>query len=129
MDQYYEEKKRKGYILTPHRGEIYLVDLSDRVGSEQGGVRPAVIVQNETGNLYSPTTIVCPMTPKRKKMSATHVELTPGDAGIVQDSTVLCEQVRVIDKARIRRKLGEVRSLEKIRDINRKIMISVGIGG
>ena len=129
MDQYYEEKKRKGYILTPHRGEIYLVDLSDRLGSEQGGIRPAVIVQNETGNLYSPTTIVCPMTSKRKKMSATHVELTPGDAGIAQDSTVLCEQVRVIDKARIRRKLGEVRSPEKIRDINRKIMISVGIGG
>ncbi len=129
MDQDYEEKKRKGYILTPHRGEIYLVDLSDRVGSEQGGVRPAVIVQNETGNLYSPTTIVCPITSKRKKMSATHVELTPGDAGIAQESTVLCEQVRVIDKARIRRKLGEVRSPEKIRDINRKIMISVGIGG
>lgn len=110
-----------------HRGEIYLIDLSDQVGSEQGGVRPAVVVQNETGNLYSPTTIICPLTSKKKRMSATHVALTPSDAGVAQESTVLCEQVRVIDKARIRKKLGEVNNMRKIEDINKKILISFGI--
>jgi mRNA interferase MazF len=111
-----------------HRGEIYLIDLSNQVGCEQSGVRPAVIVQNETGNMYSPTTIVCPLTTKKKKMSATHVVLTTIDAGVVQDSTVLCEQVRVIDKTRILKKLGEVKNLKKIEDINQKILVSFGIG-
>ncbi len=111
-----------------HRGEIYLIDLCDQVGSEQSGVRPAVVVQNEIGNLHSPTTIVCPLTSKRKSMSATHVTLTPEDAGVIQESTVLCEQVRVIDKARIRKKLGEVKNMTKIEDINNKILISFGIG-
>lgn len=111
-----------------HRGEIYLIDLSNQVGSEQGGVRPAIIVQNEIGNLHSPTTIVCPLTSKKKTMSATHVALSPDDAGIIQDSTVLCEQVRVIDKARIRKKVGEVKNKQKIEDINQKILVSFGIG-
>lgn len=109
------------------RGEIYLIDLSNQVGSEQGGIRPAVIVQNEAGNVHSPTTIVCPLTSRQKSMAATHVNLTPEDAGIIKDSTVLCEQVRVIDKTRIKRKLGEVRNLEKIEDINQKILVSFGI--
>lgn len=111
-----------------HRGEIYLIDLSNQVGSEQGGIRPAVIVQNEMGNQYSPTTIVCPLTSKKKNMSATHVSLTPEDAGVVQDSVVLCEQVRVIDKVRIKKKLGEVINRSKIEDINNKILVSFGIG-
>ncbi|MBQ7171910.1 MAG: type II toxin-antitoxin system PemK/MazF family toxin, partial [Clostridia bacterium] len=68
------------------------------------------------------------LTSKKKKMSATHVVLTTSDAGVVQDSTVLCEQVRVIDKARIRKKLGGVKNLEKIEDINQKILVSFGIG-
>lgn len=110
-----------------HRGEIYLIDLSNQVGSEQSGVRPAVVVQNEMGNLHSQTTIVCPLTSKQKGMAATHVNLTPDDAGIIKESTVLCEQVRVIDKARIKKKLGEVRNLEKIEDINQKILVSFGI--
>lgn len=110
-----------------HRGEIYLIDLSNQVGSEQGGVRPAVVVQNEMGNTYSPTTIVCPLTSKKKTMSATHVCLTPEDAGVMTESTVLCEQVRVIDKTRIRKKLGEIKNLAKINDINQKILVSFGI--
>lgn len=110
-----------------HRGEIYLIDLSDQVGSEQSGVRPAVVVQNEIGNMYSPTTIVCPLTSRSKSMSATHVGLTTEDAGILRDSTVLCEQVRVIDKTRIKKKLGEVKNLKKIEDINQKILISFGL--
>ena len=110
------------------RGEIYLIDLSNQIGSEQSGIRPAVVVQNDTGNIHSPTTIVCPLTSKQKSMAATHVNLTPEDAGVIKESTVLCEQVRVIDKTRIKRKLGEVRNLEKLEDINQKILVSFGIG-
>lgn len=110
-----------------HRGEIYLVDLNSHVGSEQSGIRPALIVQNEKGNTYSPTTIVCPLTSKQKPLQETHVFLTTGDCGIVKDSTVLCEQVRVIDKSRIMKKVGEVINRQKIEDINRKLMISMGI--
>ena len=109
------------------RGEIYLIDLTNQVGSEQSGVRPAVIVQNEKGNIHSPTTIICPLTSTSKNMSATHVSLTPDDAGVIMDSTVLCEQVRVIDKARIKKKLGEITNMKKILDINQKILISFGI--
>lgn len=110
-----------------HRGEIYLIDLSNQVGSEQGGIRPAVIVQNEIGNTYSPTTIICPLTSRQKNMSATHVELSTKDAEIIKDSIVLCEQVRVIDKSRIKKKLGEVKNMQKIEDINKKILVSFGI--
>lgn len=110
------------------RGEIYLIDLTDQIGSEQSGVRPAVVVQNEMGNLHSPTTIICPLTSKSKSMAATHVSLTPYDAGVVKESTVLCEQVRVIDKSRIKKKLGEVTNMKKIEDINHKILVSFGIG-
>lgn len=110
-----------------HRGDIYLIDLSDQVGSEQSGVRPAVVVQNEMGNMHSPTTIICPLTSKQKNMAVTHVSLTPEDAGVIRESTVLCEQVRVIDKTRIKRKLGEVKNLRKIEDINQKILVSFGI--
>lgn len=110
-----------------HRGEIYLVDLRDNVGSEQGGVRPAVIVQNEVGNNNSPTTIVCPLTSKQKKKIPTHVDLSVRDCQILVDSTVLCEQVRVIDRARIKKKLGEIKNREKIEDINRKILVAFGL--
>ncbi len=110
-----------------HRGEIYLVDLSNHVGSEQSGIRPALIVQNEKGNTHSPTTIVCPLTSKNKQFLDTHVMLSPTDCGVIKDSIVLCEQVRVVDKARIMKKLGEVKNQEKIEDINRKLLISLGM--
>ena len=109
------------------RGEIYLIDLSDYIGSEQSGIRPAVVVQNNMGNIHSPTTIVCPLTSKKKDLEATHVILRPEDAGVIKESVVLCEQVRVIDKSRIKKKLGEVTNLQKIEDINQKISISLGL--
>lgn len=111
------------------RGEIYLVDLSSHIGSEQSGVRPALIVQNDIGNAYSPTTIICPLTSQVKTNVNTHVTLTPDDCGILRDSIVLCEQVRVVDKSRLMKKLGEVTNQQKINDINRKLMISIGLGG
>lgn len=110
------------------RGEIYLVDLSDQVGSEQSGIRPAVIVQNEIGNMHSPTTIVCPLTSKSKPTMNTHLLLTPDDCGIIKDSVVLCEQIRVIDKSRLKRKVGEIVNRKKIEDINKTLMISIGVG-
>lgn len=110
-----------------YRGEVYLVDLSEQVGSEQGGLRPAVIVQNDVGNKYSPTTIVCPLTSKKKAQIATHVELDPVDCGIERPSTVMCEQLRVVDKSRLRKKIGEIVNIRKLEDINKKIMVSIGL--
>ena len=111
-----------------HRGEIYLVDFSTAVvGSEQSGVRPAVIVQNELGNKNSTTTIVVPLTSKTKTQIGTHVILSPSDCGILRESTALCEQLRVIDKQRLIKKLGEVTNREKIADLNRKIQVSLGL--
>ena len=111
------------------RGEIYLVDLSDQVGSEQGGVRPAVVMQNNEGNRYAPTTIICPLTSQTKFMKATHVLLTPEDAGLIKRSTVLCEQVRTIDKTRIKRRVAKINNPQKLADIEKKIMVSFGITG
>ena len=110
-----------------HRGEIYLIDLSGSMGSEQNGVRPAVVVQNEVGNQFSPTTIVVPLTSRSKQATPTHISLTPEDCGIVKESIVLCEQVRTVDKARLKRKLGEVKNKQKLADINNRIAISLGL--
>ena len=110
-----------------HRGDIILVDFKNNEGSEQNGVRPAVVVQNDTGNSFSPTTIVCPLTSQNKKMDATHVVLLPEDCGVLKPSLVLCEQVRTIDKSRIRRKIGFIISAQKLTAIEKKIMNSFGI--
>lgn len=110
-----------------HRGEIYLIDFSNQIGSEQAGLRPAVIVQNEVGNTNSQTTIVCPLTSRDKQKMPTHVELTPTDCGILKTSVVLCEQIRVVDKSRIRKKVGDITNRNKIEDINNKLMISIGV--
>lgn len=115
-------------IETIRRGDIYLVDFSGVSGSEQSGIRPAIVVQNEAGNIHSPTTIVCPITSKQKTELSTHVSLTPSD-GVIKDSTVLCEQVRVIDKARMKKRLGKIISRQAIEEINQRLMISLGIIG
>lgn len=121
-------RKNDNADIKVFRGGIYLVDLSERVGSEQGGVRPVVVMQNDKGNRYSPTTIVCPLTSKNKKMKETHVILTPDDCGVIVNSTVLCEQIMTIDKSRIKAKVGEIRNPQKLCAIEEKIMISFGIG-
>jgi mRNA interferase MazF len=112
-----------------HRGEIYLVDLNNHVGSEQTGIRPAIIVQNDAGNSHSPTTIICPLTSQRKPSMMTHVALSPKDCGIIKESIVLCEQICVIDKSLVKKKLGEVRNKAKIEEFNKKLLISIGIEG
>ncbi len=108
------------------RGEIYLADLSNNVGSVQQGTRPVLIVQNDIGNQYSPVTMACPLTTRSKTPLATHVLLSPQDCGILKDSTVLCEQIICIDRQQIRKKLGEV-DKEKMKIINEKLLISIGI--
>lgn len=88
------------------RGEVYLADLSDASGSEQGKVRPVVIIQNNQGNKYSPTTIVaCLSSQIIQKTSFTNTPSLPEGIGLKYKSMVMCEQIRVIDKSRLQRKL------------------------
>ena len=114
-------------MVSIHKGDVLLVDFKKNEGSEQNGIRPAIVVQNDTGNFLSPTTIVCPLTTQEKRMDVTHVVLLPEDCGILQPSVVLCEQIRVIDKSRIRRRVGHVASPNKLEAIEKKIMLSFGI--
>ena len=109
------------------RGDLYLVDLETQVGSEQSGLRPAVVIQNDKGNDHSPTTIICPITSKDKTELITHVSISPNNCDIIKESVVLCEQVRVIDKTRLRRKLGCISNQKIIDEINKKLMISIGV--
>lgn len=91
------------------RGEIYYADLRPVVGSEQGGIRPVLIVQNDVGNKYSPTTIVVMLTSKQKNNIPTHVDIHKNELnGLGMDSTALCEQFRTIDKKRIKNKIGRI---------------------
>ncbi len=108
------------------RGEIYLVDLTKNVGSEQGGIRPAVIIQNDKGNQFSPTTVVCPITSKIKSHVPTHVILSPKD-GVKCTSSVLCEQPMTVDKSLLVKLIGKVISQNKMNEVNEKLMLSLGI--
>ena len=106
------------------RGEIYYADLSPVVGSEQGGVRPVLIIQNDTGNRYSPTVIAAAITGHTKgRHQPTHVRLK--GCGLKYRSTVLLEQLRTLDKSRLGRYIGSVGE-GKIREIDAALRISVG---
>jgi len=108
------------------RGEIYTVDLSPVAGSEQGGVRPVLIIQNDVGNKYSPTTIVSVITAKNKAKFPTHIQL--GRAfGLPKESTILLEQIRTIDKIRLREKIGEIDDKDVLGQIDRAIHVSLGL--
>ena len=108
------------------RGEIYYADLSPVVGSEQGGVRPVLIIQNDVGNKYSPTVIVSAITSKIDKAKIpTHIELKASECGLIKDSVVLLEQIRTIDKKRLKEKIGILNEF-KIKQINTALLISLG---
>ncbi len=93
--------------MSVKRGEIYYADLSPVVGSEQGGVRPVLIVQNDVGNRHSPTVIAAAITSQREKTKLpTHIELSAAGCGLSKDSIVLLEQVRTIDKKRLKERMG-----------------------
>ena len=108
-----------------YRGEVYYADLSPVVGSEQGGLRPVLIIQNDIGNKHSPTTIIAPITSRfTKKPLPTHVPLS--NCGLAKDSIALCEQLRTIDKRRLKEKLGSMDEKDKVA-LNRAIEISLGL--
>ncbi len=109
------------------RGELYYADLSPVVGSEQGGIRPVLIVQNDIGNKYSPTVIVSAITSKLNKAKLpTHIELSCKEYGLEKDSVVLLEQIRTLDKTRLREKIGELGEY-KMSQVSRAMMISLGV--
>ncbi|MDR1002833.1 MAG: type II toxin-antitoxin system PemK/MazF family toxin [Oscillospiraceae bacterium] len=109
------------------RGDIYFAALSPVVGSEQGGTRPVVVLQNELGNRHSPTVIVAAITSKTdlKAKLPTHYRIT-GESGLERDSIILLEQLRTIDKTRLREKVGKLESAE-MRSVDKALAVSVGL--
>lgn len=109
------------------RGELYYADLSPVVGSEQGGVRPVLVVQNDIGNKYSPTVIAAAITSKMTKAKLpTHIELSALEYGLLKDSVVLLEQIRTIDKRRLKERIGEVEKPTMDR-VDIALAISLGV--
>ena len=108
------------------RGDIFMADLGQTIGSEQGGMRPVIIIQNNIGNYHSPTTIVAPITTKLNKSSLpTHVTISKED-GIETLSVAMLEQIKTIDKVRLIKKLGLI-SHEEMQILNKALMISIGL--
>jgi len=109
------------------RGDIYYADLSPVVGSEQGGVRPVLVVQNDVGNKYSPTVIVAAITSKLSKAKLpTHIELNRTNCNLTKDSVVLLEQLRTLDKRRLQEKICSLNEQDMIK-VDVAIMISLGL--
>lgn len=109
------------------RGEIYYADLSPVVGSEQGGVRPVLIIQNDVGNKYSPTVIAAAITSRHDKAKLpTHIELNASQYGLAKDSVVLLEQVRTLDKQRLKERMGYLDNTSMNR-VNDALSISFGL--
>jgi len=109
------------------RGDIFYADLSPVIGSEQGGVRPVLVLQNDVGNRYSPTTIVCAITSQIDKAKLPiHVELAAGPQGLERDSVILLEQIRTIDKRRLREKVTHLEG-EVMERVNEALMVSLGL--
>lgn len=109
------------------RGDIYYADLSPVVGSEQGGVRPVLIIQNDVGNKYSPTVIATAITSQiNKAKMPTHIELDANEYGLSKDSVVLAEQIRTIDKRRLKETIGHLDD-ELMTRVNEALEISFGL--
>lgn len=108
------------------RGELYYADLSPVIGSEQGGVRPVLVVQNDVGNRYSPTIIAAAITSKMNKAKLpTHIEISASAYGLVRDSVVLLEQIRTIDKHRLKERIGLL-SPQTMSKVDNALLISLG---
>lgn len=109
------------------RGDIYYADLSPVIGSEQGGVRPVLVVQNDIGNKYSPTVIAAAITSQINKAKLpTHIEISAQEYGLLKDSVILMEQIRTIDKKRLREKIGHLDD-ELMDKVNEALSISFGL--
>ena len=114
---------------TVKRGDIFYADLSPVVGSEQGGTRPVLIVQNDTGNKHSPTVIAAAITSQTGKARLpTHINITGGSVGLSKDSVILLEQIRTIDKRRLREHMGRLDDRHMLL-VNDALAISFGLGG
>ena len=110
------------------RGDVYYADLSPVIGSEQGGLRPVLIVQNDVGNKYSPTVIAAAITSKMTKAKLpTHIDVTADSVGLAKDSVILLEQIRTIDKARLKEKMGHLDD-GTMQNVNNAITVSFGLG-
>ncbi len=113
--------------MTVHRGDIYYADLSPVVGSEQGGMRPVLIVQNDVGNRFSPTVIAAAITSQKDKTKLpTHIRLQASGSGLAKDSIVLLEQIRTLDKQRLRERMGRLDDRAMIR-VDRALQVSFGL--
>ena len=110
------------------RGDIYYADLSPVVGSEQGGIRPVLIIQNDIGNKYSPTVIAAVITSQiNKAKMPTHIELAAKEYGLNKDSVILLEQIRTIDKRRLRERIGRIDD-GLMESVNNALSVSFGLG-
>ena len=114
--------------MTVHRGDIYYADLSPVVGSEQGGIRPVLIVQNDVGNRYSPTVIAAAITSQKDKTRLpTHIQLQAVGSGLAKDSIVLLEQIRTLDKRRLKERMGRLDEVSMNR-VDRALQVSFVLG-
>ena len=120
--------KAKGEnTMNIKRGDIYYADLSPVVGSEQGGLRPVLIVQNDVGNRYSPTVIAAAITSKMGKARLpTHIDIYANEVGLAKDSVILLEQIRTLDKRRLREKMGHLEG-NVMAKVNEAITVSFGL--
>ncbi len=113
--------------MVVKRGDIFYADLSPVIGSEQGGTRPVLVVQNDVGNKFSPTVIVAAITSQiNKAKMPTHIEISANDFGLAKDSVVLLEQIRTIDKRRLKEKIGRLND-ELLLQVDEALGISFGI--
>ncbi len=120
-------KKQGKSKMNIKRGDIYYADLSPVIGSEQGGLRPVLIVQNDVGNRYSPTVIAAAITSRMSKTKLpTHIDITGIETGLARDSVILLEQIRTIDKKRLKEKMGHLDD-ETMSHVNGAIEVSFGL--
>ena len=113
--------------LIVKKGDLFFADLSPVIGSEQGGVRPVLVVQNDVGNKYSPTIIVAAVTSQTGKAKLpTHVQLEASQGGLSKNSVVLLEQLRTIDKQRLKERIGSLNE-KQIPDVEKALSVSLGI--
>ena len=114
-------------MMDVHRGEVFYADLSPVVGSEQGGIRPVLIVQNDVGNRHSPTVIAAAITSRQdKNRLPTHIGIRAADCGLSKDSVVLLEQIRTLDKRRLREHMGKLDDAV-MKKVDNAIAVSFGL--
>ena len=113
--------------MTVKRGDMYYADLSPVIGSEQGGVRPVLIIQNDVGNKYSPTVIAAAITSQTgKSRLPTHINISSSEYGLMKNSVILTEQIRTIDKSRLLEKIGQVDPVT-MHQVNSALGVSFGL--